>query len=109
MHLTNDILRVIAANSVGVSGLLLISPGLSAPELLASAVLLLAVLIATVWLVRARAARRWTAVVNAYADREIARAAERHAPQARPASRLRPEPMADSAGTVLRPLSTLKH
>jgi hypothetical protein len=99
MHLTNDILRVIAANSVGVSGLLLMSPGLSAPELLASAVLLLAVLIATVWLVRARAARRWTAVVNAYADREIARARkdtrrkrDRHLVYVRNRWPIRPEP-----------------
>ena len=36
------------------------------------AVALLAVL-GVVWLVRARAARRWRAAINAYAERELAR------------------------------------
>jgi hypothetical protein len=39
------------------------------------------VLLAIVWQRQARAARRWNAVVNAYADREIARARRFAAPR----------------------------
>jgi hypothetical protein len=44
------------------------------PALLAVEALAVAVPLLAFWRWRARAARRWSAVVNAYADREIARA-----------------------------------
>jgi hypothetical protein len=54
------------------------------PALLAAEALAIAVPLLAVWLWRARSARRWSAAVNAYADREIARArrlaARRQAP-----------------------------
>jgi hypothetical protein len=42
-------------------------------RLLAAAVLALTAVLAAVWLVRARAARRFNAAVEAYAERELAR------------------------------------
>jgi hypothetical protein len=56
------------------------------PALLAAEALVIAVPLLAAWRWRARAARRWSAAVNAYADREIARArrlaARRQAPAA---------------------------
>jgi hypothetical protein len=43
------------------------------PAFAAAAGFALTGVVATVWLARARAARRWSAAVNAYAEREIAR------------------------------------
>jgi hypothetical protein len=42
-------------------------------SVLVGAVVALAVLLASVWLYRARGARRWRAALDAYAEREIAR------------------------------------
>jgi Flp pilus assembly protein TadB len=47
--------------------------------LVAAAVFAVAAVLGFVWLVRARAARRLQAVMDAYADREIARAGRRQA------------------------------
>src|SRR5262249_62059163 len=47
--------------------------------LLPAAVLALAAALGLVWLARVRAARRWNAAVDAYAEREIARSLRRHA------------------------------
>ena len=44
------------------------------PALLAAEALAIAVPLLAVWWWRGRAARRWRAAVNAYADREVARA-----------------------------------
>jgi hypothetical protein len=52
-----------------------------AEALLASAALALTVLLGIAWQRRARAARRWNAAVDAYADREIARARRLAAPR----------------------------
>jgi len=58
----------------GAVGLWLwLAQGVSLQVLLAPAVLLLAAALIIVWQSRARAARRLRAVVDAYADREIAR------------------------------------
>src|SRR5262249_48945196 len=66
-------------------GLLWRRPAASWQEWLVPCVLALASVLGGVWQLRARARRRWRAAVDAYADREIARARRRHGPQ-----RLRP-------------------
>jgi hypothetical protein len=52
--------------------------------LLATAVVALITLLGIVWLSRARSTRRWKAVLNAYAAREIARDRRRKAPPLEP-------------------------
>jgi len=51
-----------------------LAPGVSVPALLGSAVIALTAVFAIVWLFRLRAARRLIAALDAYAEREIARA-----------------------------------
>ena len=48
--------------------------------LLTSIVLVLAVVLELVWQYRISAAKRWLAVLDDYAEREIARTGRRHAP-----------------------------
>jgi len=57
------------------------APGIGMLELVSSVALVLAVVAGMVWLRRACAARRWAAMLNAFADREIARAARGKAPK----------------------------
>lgn len=52
------------------------------PGLLAVSALALLVVLAVAGLLRVRAARRWRAAMNAYAEREIARAPRRRASRA---------------------------
>ncbi|HZY90645.1 MAG TPA: hypothetical protein VFE78_37830 [Gemmataceae bacterium] len=61
-----------AAGAVGLWSWLARGGGVQAP--LAAAALAGAVLLGIVWQRHARATRRWNAAVNAYAEREIARA-----------------------------------
>ena len=49
----------------------------SLPEVAGVAGLALAAVLGAAWLLRARAARRWRAAMNTYAEREIARARPR--------------------------------
>jgi hypothetical protein len=60
--------------AAGAVGLWLWLGQADGPAPLAAAALVVAALLLAVWRRRARAARRWSAAVNAYADREIARA-----------------------------------
>jgi hypothetical protein len=62
---------LLAAGSVGLWLWLARGDGLA---LLAAEALIIALPLLAFWRWRARAARRWSEVVNAYADREIARA-----------------------------------
>jgi hypothetical protein len=65
----------------GVAGELWLRPSAGSvwPALLPAAFLAVAAVLGIVWLTRVRAARRWNAAVDAYADREIARARRRQA------------------------------
>jgi hypothetical protein len=64
--------------AAGVAGLsLLLAPGDKMDVLLTAAVLGLTTFLGIVWWSRARAARRWQAVLDAYADGEIARTQRR--------------------------------
>jgi hypothetical protein len=51
------------------------------PVLMASALLVLAAVGAVAWLFRARAARRWQAALDAYAEQDLARERRWNAPK----------------------------
>jgi hypothetical protein len=74
-------LCAVAVLGAGVAGELWLRPaeGGSWQALLPAAILALTAVLGIVWLARARAARRWNAAVDAYAEREIARSLRKHA------------------------------
>jgi hypothetical protein len=67
----------------GIAGELWLRPAAGGvwPALLPAAFLALTAVLGIVWLTRVRAARRWNAAVDAYAEREIARAQRRQTPK----------------------------
>jgi hypothetical protein len=71
LSLVGSVVFLAAAGAVGLWLWLARGDG---PAPLAAAALVVAAPLLALWQRRARAARRWSAAVNAYADREIARA-----------------------------------
>jgi lysophospholipase L1-like esterase len=74
-------LCAVAVLGAGIAGEVWLRPaeGGNWQALLPAALLALAAVLGIVWLARARAARRWNAAVDAYAEREIARSRRKHA------------------------------